>query len=204
MKLISITVIALFICASVNAQQKWSLRTNTGIASGRQAIDGYYFSFDVGMPINSFFEIAPTFSSASMLPSSNYYFWTKTFGYNEFSTPTDQNEVGESLHSVSLLLNFKPFAFFKGKWQKHELIIGTGISYNSYAVIKKAFDLTGNDFELNHISAEMNNKFEPYYCKINYNYLFRENLFTGLVAGINGFDSEAELLIGLQFGVKFN
>jgi len=36
-----------------------------------------------------------------------------------------------------------------------------------------------------------------------YNYLYRDNQFVGLTLGIDGYDGEAVLLAGIQFGVKF-
>ena len=65
---------------SLNGQEKWSLRTNAGVASGSSIIDGYYFSFDIGIPIIKSLEISPTFSNASMLPN--------TFVYNSWTLVT--------------------------------------------------------------------------------------------------------------------
>ena len=70
-------------------------------------------------------------------------------------------------------------------------------------MISSQYDINGNDYELTNFSVKSNRDFEPYYLKLNYNYLFRDNLFLGFVAGFNGFDGEAELLAGLQFGIKF-
>jgi hypothetical protein len=190
-------------------QSKWSLRTNVGVASGTDVIDGYYFSFDIGIPLFKAFEIAPTFSNASMLPNKTIsYTWDKTYNSvtnnNSEEKPDTERESAENLSSISLLLNFKPFELMKSeKLKKHELILGAGISYNSYTIIKEAFQKNGNDYELSWVSVYSDKMVEPFYCKLSYNYLFRENLFFGIVAGINGFDGEAELLAGLQFGVKF-
>ncbi len=205
-----IVIIVLILSESVvTGQNKWSLRTNAGIASGNDVIDGYYFSFDIGIPLLKALEIAPTFSNASMLPERTIsYIWDKT--YNSFTNnnpeekPNSERESAKNLSSLSLLLNFKPFELMKSeKLKNHEFILGAGISYNSYTIIKEAFQKNGNDYELSWVSVYSGKKVEPYYCKLSYNYLFKENLFVGSVAGINGFDSEAELLVGLQFGVKF-
>lgn len=194
---------------TLNGQQKWSLRTNAGIASGSSIVDGYYFSFDIGIPLIKSLEISPTFSNASMLPNTFIYnYWNLTTGPSygvETGGPRQEQEYGENLSSISLLILFKPFELMKNeKLRKHELIIGTGISYNSYTMISSQYDINMSDYELTKFSVKSNRDFEPYYMKLNYNYLLKENLFLGFVAGFNGFDGEAELLAGLQFGIKFN
>jgi hypothetical protein len=194
---------------TVSGQKKWSIRTNAGIASGKNIIDGYYFSFDFGIPLMKSLEISPTFSNASMLPNTFIYnawdFSTGTSFGVETEGPRQEQEYGENLSSISLLLLFKPFELMNSeKLRQHELIIGTGISYNSYTMISSRYYVDENDYELTNFSVKSNRGFEPYYLKLNYNYLFRENLFFGFVAGLNGFDGEAELLGGLQFGIKFN
>lgn len=206
-----LTVLAILLIAFVNlySQNKWSLRTNAGIASGTQTVDGYYFSFDIGIPLFRSIELSPTFSHASMVPKqSNYYSWDNIYGLSpkSFSTEDSRNEheFAESLSSISLLVFFKPLVlFYNEKLKKHELAIGTGISYNSYIIMKEAFQLTDNDYELVRLNIQSGKKTEPYYCKFYYNYLFKENLFFGLTAGINGYSGETEILTGLQFGVKF-
>ncbi len=210
MKFISVTIIAFFICISLNAQQKWSLSSNAGIASGTEAVDGYYFSFNFGIPLFKAIELSPTFSNASMLPKQSIYRdWNITDGLTPKPVPIEgygnEHESIESLSSLSLLLLFKPFELIRtDKLKQHELIFGTGISHNSYIIIKEAFQKTGNLYELNRLSLQSNRKVEPYYFKLCYNYLFAENLFLGITGGIIGYSGEAELLAGLQFGVKFN
>ena len=195
--------------ATVNGQEKWNLRVNAGVASGAQIVDGYYFSFDMGIPIMKSLEISPTFSNASMLPNTFIYNdWSRTAGASygvEPEGPRQEQEYGENLSSVSLLLLFKPFDLMRNeKLKNHEFIIGTGISYNSYTMIQSRFEIDEGDYQLTHFSVKSNRDFEPYYIKLNYNYLFRENHFLGFVASLNGFDGEAELLAGLQYGIKFN
>ena len=194
---------------TVNGQSKWSLRANAGIASGVKIVDGYYFSFDMGIPLLKFLEIAPTFSSASMIP--NTFFsgsWNSTSQLPSYAVPIggprQDQEYGDNLSSISLLLQFKPFELLKNeKLKKHEIIIGAGISYNSYTKVSIQYEINGNDYELTRFSVKSNRAFEPYYGKLSYNYLFKENLFGGFVASLNGFDGEAEFLAGLQFGIIF-
>lgn len=207
-KIVLIIVMALAL-SSANGQNKWSLRTNAGIASGSSLVDGYYFSFDLGIPLTKYLEIAPTFSNAMMLPNTFIYNdWNLSMGVTygvETGGPRQEQEYGENLSSISLLLLFKPFDLLKNeKLRKHELIIGTGISYNSYTMISSRYEINENNYVVTGFSVKSNSDFEPYYLKLNYNYFFKENLFLGFVAGFNGFDGEAELLSGFQFGIKFN
>ena len=105
--------------SSVNGQQKWSLRSNAGIASGSNIVDGYYFSFDIGIPLMKSLEISPTFSNASMLPNTFIYNgWNTNTGASygvETGGPRQEQEYGENLSSISLLLLFKPFDLMKNE-----------------------------------------------------------------------------------------
>lgn len=206
-----IVIIALILAFNtVNGQQKWSLRTNAGIASGSSIVDGYYFSFDIGIPLIKSLEISPTFSNASMVSKTfifSDYFRTNKIAPSIVKTGDiniDQTS-GDNLSSISLLLLFKPFELMKNeKLKNHELIIGGGISYNSYTKIWALFEVLENENTLVSYGVKSDVAFEPYYFKLSYNYLFREKLFLGFVAGLNGFDGEAEFLTGVQFGIKFN
>ena len=165
----------LFAFNAANAQQQWSLRTNAGIASGSGIVDGYYFSFDLGFPLIKSLDISPAFSNASMLPNKFIYNeWNTTTGVSsvvETHVPKKEQEYGENLSSISLLLLFKPFELMKKEnLRKHELLIGSGISYNSYTMISSRYDIIGDDYTITNFSAKSNRSFEPYYLKLNYNY----------------------------------
>lgn len=195
--------------STLNGQKKWDIRTNGGIASGRNVIDGYYFSFDIGIPLGKALQLAPTFSFADMLP--NTYFennWSAFYPSPDTGVPNggprQEDEFGENLSSVSLLLIFKPFdLFLSEKLNKHELMIGAGYSLNSYTMVSSQYVINEDGYDLTSFSVKSNKTLEPYYCKVGYNYLFKENLAAGVVAGFNGFDGEAILLAGVQLEVKF-
>lgn len=203
------TVISILAIGTIYGQKNWSLRVNAGIASGSSVVDGYYFSFDFGIPLTKSLEISPAFSNASMVPNTFIYnSWNSTNPIPSYGVPNggprQEQENGENLSSISLLLLFKPFDLIKNeKISKHELIIGAGYSFNSYTMISSQYEIIGSFYELTEFSIKSNRKFEPYYCKLGYNYLFKEKLLIGFVAGLNGFDGETELLTGLQFGIKF-
>lgn len=204
-KKLAFTILSFLICTATFSQSKWSLRTNGGYAYGYT--EGYYFSFDFGIPIIKSIELAPTFTYSSRLPNTVISdMWMQSNGNYGLSSsePNSTAESGESSSSISLLLFFKPFDLFKGKkFEKHELLLGTGLSYCSYIKFGSGYRLNGTIYEPTAISTRSNREFAPYYGKIQYNYLFKENLFAGIVMGLNGFDGEAEILTGLQFGVKF-
>lgn len=201
--------IAFVVAVTLNGQQKWNLRASFGAASGSSIVDGYYFSFEIGIPIIKSIQLTPAFSYADMLPNtyfSNGWDASNPFPYSSVPVggPIKESVSGESLGSISLLLVFLPFDLFKGeKLKKHELMIGAGCSFNSYTMVGTRYFIQGDDYEVLSFSLKSNKAIEPFYCKIGYNYLFRDNLFIGFVAGLNGYDGEAELLTGIQFGVKF-
>jgi len=199
----------LLITYPLNAQKDFSIRANAGIASGVKFVDGYYFSFDIGIPIIKSLEIAPTFSCASMIPNTFMYnSWHETYGQPTYGVPIEgprqEQEYGDMLSSLSILILFKPFDLIKNdRFAKHELLIGAGYGYKSYTMVSSQYDLDNGDYELVGFSYKSNHGFEPYYGKIGYNFLYKANQFFGVSIGIDGYDGEAELLAGLQFGVKF-
>ncbi len=208
-KSILLTGISFIVLFNVNCQNRWSLRANGGIASGVKFVDGYYFSFDIGIPIARSLEISPAFTYASMV-SLNYMSasWTEDFNQPDYGVPDNgpkrEKEYSDNLSSISILVIFKPFELFNNpKLEKHEVFLGTGVSYNSYTEVWARYRIEGSGYDLTGFGMMSNSTIEPYYCKIGYNYLFKKNLLLGFVAALNGYDGEAEALLGIQFGVKF-
>jgi len=205
-----ILLVGLFMMNSLFGQKTWDIRTNLGVTSGSNTIDGYYFSFDIGIPIFKAFQLAPTFTYADMLPNTYFdYSWNYAYpAIPDFGYPTggprQEQEYGENLGSVALLILFKPFDLFNNKTlRKHELLIGAGYSFKSYTMVSTRYEITAEDVELLGFSTKSNKSFEPYYGKLSYNYMLNNNLIIGFAASIIGFDGEGELFAGAQFGVKF-
>ena len=207
---ILLLVVGMLLLNTLNGQRTWDIRTNFGISSGSDVIDGYYFSFDIGIPIFKGFQLAPTFTYADMLP--NTYFsnaWNNAYPTTpDISYPTggprQEQEYGDNLGSIGLLILFLPFDLFNNEHlRKHELIIGGGYSFNSYTMVSARYEIIGENVELVGFSSKSNKSFEPYYGKVAYNYLFNKGLYIGFVASVIGYDGEGELLAGAQFGVKF-
>jgi hypothetical protein len=207
-------MLAITLTGSLFAQQKrWSMRGNTGLSSGGNAeghrwFEGYYFSFDVGIPLFRGFEVAPTFGYASMLPRTHLdNEWTlvdnapKVNGGNA----KKKSEYGENMGSLSLLLHFKPFDYIKNeKFKRHQIIVGGGYSYVSYSMVRAEFQRKDTKI-INIMHYESNRSFLPYYGKVGYNYFFiKKDTMIGLVGSLQGIKKkEAQFLLGFQFGVRF-
>jgi len=145
-----------------------------------------------------------------MLPNTYFdNYWNYTYptvpGYGyPTGGPRQEQEYGENLGSIALLILFQPFDLLNNEnLTKHELIIGAGYSFNSYTMVSTRYEINGENVELLGFSAKSNKSFEPYYAKVSYNYLLNNNLFIGFAASIIGYDGEGELFAGVQLGVKF-
>ncbi|MGB3589063.1 MAG: hypothetical protein WBA23_21125 [Tunicatimonas sp.] len=185
----------------------WSIRVNTGGTAKANLADGYYFSFDVGIPLKRCLQIAPTFSFSSV-GSGNFFSnsWNRS-GILSTSIPGEaphNNAYDQDiLGSVSILLLLNPLTLFNDQSSRHELLVGTGYGYKSYIQARTKYQVDGQNVETSSFSTKSNSGFEPYYFKLMYNYYFQENLFVGIVAGMDGYDGDAMTNIGLQFGVRF-
>ncbi len=194
---------------NANAQNSWAVRASFGTASEIDAVDGYYFSFDVGIPLFKAIELSPTFSFFSTIPPNNIEnSWNRNFPDVLDSFEGRQNKEyysGDVMGSVSLLLLLKPLALFNNpKLEKHELAFGAGIGLKNYTISRSIYERIGDDYQLVEFGSESNMSIEPYYGKIFYNYHFSSKFFAGVVAGLDGFDAEAVMLLGVQVGIRFN
>lgn len=187
-----------------NAQGKWSIRTSFGTASGNDAVDGFYYSFDIGIPLIKSLELSPTFNFFSTLPTNRM-----DNSWNEYSPIFSQKKgdknhySGDIMGSMSLVLLFKPLAFSDNpKAQKHELAFGAGMGIKSYATVRSTYEKTGMNYELVELGAKSAWTVEPYFAKVFYNYHFSDRFFAGPVASLDGFDGEAVALFGIQLGIN--
>lgn len=208
----SLLIVSAFLISITNAQNKYSLRTSVGTTSLISPVGGYFFSFDIGIPIIKGFEITPTFTSGSSLPNTRFENnWTKhndSISETSIRIPIDgprqEIEKGTSFSAFSLLLNFRPFDLSdKEKKKRHELLMGIGISYTSYASVRTEYEINGSDYEMVSLTASSERGLDLYIFKLSYSYLIKENVALGGTASFFGLDGEAVGLLGLQFGVKF-
>ena len=203
---ISILTLLLLSVIHLNAQEKWSIRAGFGTASGITAVDGFYYSFDIGIPLTKSLEISPVFNFFSTLPIKRL-----DNSWNEYS-PTysliegDENHYsGDIMGSMSLILLFKPFALSNNpKLDKHELAFGVGLGIKTYASVRSSYERTGGYYELHELGAKSAWSVEPYFAKLFYNYHFSDRFFAGPVASLDGFDGEAVAFFGIQLGINFN
>ena len=219
-KRLFLIMLGIALACTLTAQQKrWSIRSNGGFSSGGSAeghrwVEGYYFSFDVGVPLFKGFEIAPTFTYATMLPNFNMDIkWLEAEEVDNRPSlslkenPRKTREFGENLSSVSILLLLKPFDYIKNeKFKKHQIILGGGYSYTSYTMIraefKSLYGMSGTNMKM--FGYESRRSFQPYYGKVGYNYLIKDYIIIGATGSLIGIKKdEAQFLLGLQFGVKF-
>ena len=207
---IFLLLVGMLVLNTLTGQRSWDIRTNIGVSSGSNIIDGYYFSFDIGIPIFNGLQLAPTFTYSDMLP--NTYFsnsWDNDYPSSPNSSyptggPRQEQEYGDNLGSIALLILFLPFDWLKNeKLSRHELIIGAGYSFNSYTMVSTRYAINGENVELIGFSTKSNKAFEPYYGKVSYNYLVNNRFYIGFAASIIGYDGEGELFAGAQLGVKF-
>ncbi|QGY46854.1 hypothetical protein GM418_25300 [Maribellus comscasis] len=201
-------IILLLSAFLTNAQEKCSVRTSIGTASGIDAVDGFYFSFDIGIPLVKSLEISPTFNFFSTLPTERLNNgWNRNTGALMYSLPEGDrmHYSGNIMGSMSMLLLFKPFALsgnLKLK-RRHELAFGAGLGIKSYASVRSTYESNGAHSELIALGAKSAWTIEPYFAKAFYNYHFANRFFAGVVASLDGFDGEAVALFGVQFGIRF-
>jgi len=95
----SIFVLTLLLLSvtNVNAQEKWSIRDGLGTASGITAVDGIYYSFDIGIPLTKSLEISPVFNFFSTLPIKRL-----DNSWNEYSPTYSLIEGDKNHYSVIL------------------------------------------------------------------------------------------------------
>jgi hypothetical protein len=210
-KLTLIIVSTFFSCITF-AQKNYSLRTSVGTTSLISPVGGYFFSFDIGIPIVKGFEITPTLTSGSSLPNTRFEnSWTK---HNDSTStisiripidgPRQEIEKGSSFNAFSLLLNFRPFDLSdKENKKRHELLMGIGLSYTSYAFVRTEYEINGNSQDMISLTASSKRGIDLYIFKMYYAYLLKENVAIGGTLSFFGLDGEAVGLLGLQFGVKF-
>lgn len=212
-KIFDTRIYGILICAlitfSLTAQtNSISIRTNAGIASSANLIDGYYFSFDIGLPITKYFELTPTFTGSSMAPKTFVsFYWQNDTGSPSYGVPSggpkDVRFQGDIYTSIGCVLYFKPFELLnRPKTNKDELLIGFGYGYDSYTRTYATYEITENEYELVQFNQKSVNEFSPIFAKISYNRYFKEKAFYGIVASLNDFDGDGAIFLGFQLGSK--
>jgi len=196
-------LLIIFIAQFTNAQDV-TIRTNVGFAGYGNPFDGYYFSFDVGIPIVKGVSVAPTFTFAT-----NYDYkridYSKSFpgltSPSEETINSTNNRGGKmsGLFEVYCLIN--PLQFLKNrKFSRHEFAIGAGYGMSVYNHNYYQFDVIDNTNTISVLNKSgIRSSFS---VKAFYNYYFR-HYFVGInIGAIDFINGEGVSLLGIQFGIK--
>ena len=196
MKKLLFLLFLFIISNNIVAQKGVSIRVNSGLVSEYEMPDGYYFSFDVGIPIIKSLEIAPTFSyymvssNTKMHTYMNNYSIAPSDGLNGFN-------YSDTSGIIDLMLIFKPIELLSVTNSKHDLGLGIsliGFGYHTQlrtnindGIVESFFYYQGAHASYLH-------------AKVFYNYHFTKNIFSGIVVG--GSQAGNYPYYGLQFGIN--
>jgi hypothetical protein len=193
----------------VNAQSDGiAIRVSAGPTSHTKLLDGYFYSFDVGVPFLKYFEIAPTFTGSSVAPAKYIGFSYRDHGTDITNSGSSAPKVdaggtiqADIYHSAGLVLYIKPLKAIDSK--RHELLAGVGMAYESYTRTYAWFAEQSEGGEMISFNQKMVTGFAPIYARLSYNYYFKEKASIGLVASVHDYDGDGGLFCGVQLGCRF-
>jgi hypothetical protein len=187
-----VLLIAAFTSFQLDAQNV-KFRSNIGFAGYADPFDGYFFSFDIGIPIIKSLELDPSFSFYSDVKEKNIsYIW------NEFDHETTINkDIGGSLAGdMQLFINVNPFQWTKNV-KLNKVDFGMGIGYGI-----KIFSDYYYAYNNNVTSIITTSGFKgSLSAKMFYNYHIKK-CFIGIIIGVKDLNDEGVSILGLQFGVN--
>ena len=193
-------LVLLLVSTSLLKAQNLSIRTSTGFAGFGTPVDGYYFSFDVGIPVFKGVEIAPTFA---FLSKTKHKEFKMAWYQDDFQTDRYNYDLGESIAwamggTMKLYLILNPFKWLPNqKWNKVDFGIGPGYGLTMYSTNYFLFDA---DKELRVAISNSGIKPTLSQFKVFYNYHFKK-CFVGVLFGVDEIWEEVTMM-GLQFGIK--
>ncbi len=192
-KIIFIVLIASFTFLQASAQ-KVNFRSNIGFAGYGSPVDGYFFSFDIGIPIIKSIEIDPSFSFYSHIKNKEI-----SYIQNDSETVTTISESigGYLAGDMQLFININPFKWFKNeKLSKTDFGMGAGYGIKVFSDYYYAYN--NNSVTSIRTKAGVTGSLS---AKMFYNYHIN-NYFIGAIIGIKELDDEGISIIGLQFGIS--
>ena len=178
--------------------QDFKLTSSVGFAGYGTPFDGYFFSFDIGIPVVKSVEIVPTFSFYSRIKHDDLSFsWDTLNGFNTYYGNIDSGEISGSFE-VFIYIN--PF-----KWLKQEKLnktdFGIGFGYGLRTISHYYYNVDDNN---NIVSMIIEAGLGlSYSTKMYYNYHFNK-CFLGVALGAVNLNDESNTLIAIQFGVKID
>lgn len=198
----------MLIIANTAISQNLRLNTNVGFAGYGHPFDGYFFAFDVAIPVCKFIEIDTTFSFHSNITDGyNDYSWREGY-YDDFGSwikPSfTESTISETTSGVMagdmmLYLNIKPFQLFKRE-KLNKIDIGIGVGYGLKVFQKYYYNFEDNTVVSIRSEAGI---LSTLGIKIFYNYHFK-NCYLGTMIGVADVLDDAPSIISLQFGVVIN
>lgn len=189
-------ILLLFVSYNCISQENISIRVNSGFVSEYENVDGVYFSFDIGIPIIKSLELAPTFSYYMVSSNINEHTYL-----DDFSVLPRENLNGFQYNDTSgifdLILIFKPLELFSISNPKHDIGFGAGlIGIGYFTQLRSRIDDNGVTVAFSYYQGTHINYFHG---KVFYSYHFTDNLFAGVIAGVNASDLP---YFGFQFGIS--
>lgn len=181
---------------NVQAQKGLSISVNSGLVSEYKVADGFFFSFDVGIPIVKSLEFAPTFMYYMVSSNTKEH----TFMNNSVAPNDDLHGLNYSDTSgvMDLMLVFKPLdlmAIKNGK--RHDFGLGLSLIGFGYHTQLRT---NSNNGTIDSFSYYQGSYFNYFDAKIFYNYRFTETLYSGFVLGTTQVGNYT--YFGVQFGLN--
>ena len=195
-QLLKIMQLALLLTLTTNLfSQEVKITTDYGFAGYGNPVDGYAFSFDVGIPLFKSVEIDPSFSFYSNVKNGEIdYFWNK----NELSTTIDEKVSGKMAADMLLYINVNPFVWFNNS-KLNNVDFGIGVGYGL-----KVFSNYHYEYE-NKVTSIITKAgiASSLSAKLYYNYHIK-NYFIGAMIGVKELNDEGVSIISFRFGIKLN
>ncbi|MBE0651884.1 MAG: hypothetical protein IH595_13730 [Bacteroidales bacterium] len=181
--------------------QDVSIGTSVGFAGYGSPVDGYYFSFNVGVPIIKGIEVSPNFTFVSNLKNKPIeYYWNSIDG-EQYIINTEKAHGNDMAGLIELDLIVKPFAYFRNKKiSSIDFGMGAGYGFSVYSDNYYNYrDINATSQFVGTISK--NGVRSSASVRLYYNYHFKK-YYVGITAGMHDFiEGEGVSTIGLQFGI---
>ena len=182
------------------AQNPVTLSTYAGAAGFGSPIDGYFFSFDIEIPVVKGIGIAPTFTNCSNIKHREvFYNWIINEGI-ETSIEPNEKISGNILSTYELYILLHPLKLIYNSSKKSNKDFGLGIGYGIKSFEHHVFSFI--DDEISGVQEEFGIR-HNLSTKIYYNQHYKK-YFIGIVLGIIDLSSDANSIIGFQFGANID
>ncbi len=188
------------------AQEKyWTANIKFGSTFIYKPFDGYFISSDIAIPLTSRISIKPCFNFGSGMSNDNF-----SLSYNKDLNPnttftfdklSSNNPGGVLFTSSNLVLDILILGNnLVENPKRHLLSFGLGYGYKS--INSTSWSLTDSGTNPYYVGTHYYTHF-GIILNLNYAYVFKNNIFTGITAGIDGAD-EGVFYTGLCIGLRFN